>query len=238
MRKVIEAIGFLPFAVLFVGCACWPCHHARPKPGPMPPDPEHPVVTAVGVEDAVEAALLEQETGLRPIKLVDGILYYVPDPEVTVRLADLGYQPSEVDGARVYERLMVATGGSEEELREAEVTVLLREKNHRVVHGTIQQLRVLARLGVRLEPARREPRPRQVRVRVGSLDQVRVVAESGVDVYSAGPVDADPETEYTSQDEFRVDYVVYGGAFDDAIERLREQGIDVEILPDPPEVER
>lgn len=236
MRRSMKAVWMLAFGGLVVGCASWPCCKHQTGPGPMPPEPEHAVVSAVEVEDAIEVALLEQEIGLMPVRLEERTLYYVPDAAVSRRLEELGYQPKGVDGAQVYRRVMKATGGEDDDVREAGVTVLLREEDHRVVYGTIQQLRVLARLGVRLEEVRRDPRPRQVRVLVGSAEDVRAVAEAGVDVYSSAPARA--EQEQKRRQRYEQGYVVYGGAFDDAIDRLRERDFDVEVLPDPSEVER
>lgn len=233
MRRPLKTLWMLALGGLVVGCASWPCCTRQKEPGVMPPDPERAVVSAVEVEDAVEVALLEQEIGLVPVRLDERTLYYVPDAEVSRRLEELGYRPKEVEGAQIYRRVMRASGGGEDEIREAGVIVLLREKDHRVVYGTIQQLRILARLGVRLEEVRREPRPRQVRVLVVSSEQVRAVAEAGVDVYSAGPVGDEREQTYRERG-----WVVYGGAFDDAIDRLRELDYDVEVLPDPPEVQQ
>jgi hypothetical protein len=248
MRGMAKVLTTLALGSLVVGCASWCCTPKKPKPGAMPPEPEHAVVSAIEVEDAVEVALLEQEIGLVPIRLESRTLYYEPDAEVTRRLEQLGYRPKQVEGLQVYRRVMRALGGGDDEIREAGVTVLLREEDHRVVYGTLQQLRVLARLGVRLEEVRQEPRPRQVRVLVRSREDVQKVADAGVDVYTVEPLRTAGQqqpsaAEIYGEDQAGVErdvpsaaFVVYGGAFDVTIDRLRELDYSVDVVSDVPEV--
>lgn len=239
-RRSRDLLGGLMLVALcgaVAGCACWRCPSKPPAPGPAPPEPPVARLSTIEVEDAIEAALLEQELGLVPVTIREGrFVYYEPDEELDLKLANLGYTPVDVDAARVLQRVMKILRkprADEAPLHEAGVTLILRQKCCWVVRGTYRQLKTLARLGYPLaDPEEGDLRPRQVRVSVASFAQIGEVARAGVDIYSAGPLDDVGPYELTHR---QVDYVVYGGAFDDAIDRLRELDFDVEVLPSPEE---
>lgn len=196
--------------------------------GWKPPDPQSlKPIYHIQVEDAVEAGLLEQEVGLKPAVVRGNTLYY-DDVKLNKQLTELGYRPVPTERADVEYRLIrVARDRDEKDVRDVGVTIVLREQDYWIVRGSLRQLNVLSRLGFRLdELGGREPRPRQVRVKVDTLDLVGDVARAGVDIYTVG---REPE---------RHGYVVYGGAFDYAIDRLRDEGFSVQIDPDPPGVTR
>lgn len=244
-RRLAHALALVALAGSLTGCLCRFCPPKAPEPGPPPPEPPVETLARIEVEDGIEVALLEQELGLEPVKVEQGrILYYRPDAEMTRKLADLGYQPVQVDAAPVLHRVMRVDRSprlEEDTLVEAGATIILRQEQYWVIRASYRQLQVLARLGYPLtELGELELHPRQVRVVVGSFDRIAEVARAGVDIYTAGPLRdfKGPDLEYQSKPYGDKPYVVFGGAFDDAIDRLRELDLDVEILPDPQGVVR
>lgn len=180
----------------------------------------------IEVEDASEAALIEQELKVKPELLQGRSFYYYGDESINKRLLALDYRPSPVDPDDIFTRLVrVERRGTEAALRDIGVTIVLRERSYWVVRGTRKQLRVVARSGYRVqELGRREPRPRQVRLVVSTPAQVDEVGALRVDIYDVQRTPAG--------------YVIHGGAFDDAIDDLRARRFVVQILPDPPGVIR
>jgi hypothetical protein len=214
-------------------CLCRYPGSTVPGGGPLP------VLDSIVVEDPLEAALLQQELGLKPYRVVGRTLYY-EDTGLAPRLIALGYQPQRAVSEAVVERLVrvhrrkKAGAREEQALQEAGALIVLRERNYWIVRASVERLRLLSRLGFRLEGlGGREPRPRQVLVQVATLEQVGAVARAGVDIYAVAPAPVSPA--YEQQ---RRGYVISGGAFDYAIDTLREQGFEVTLEPDPPGVVR
>lgn len=223
-------------AALMAGGAC--CHYRYPGTG-VPGGGPLPVLDSIVIEDPLEAALLQQELGLKPYRVVGRTLYY-EDTGLTPRLISLGYQPRREAAAALVERLVrvdrrrKADVREEQALREAGALIVLRERTYWIVRASVERLQLLSRLGFRLEGIDgREPRPRQVLVQVASLEQVGAVARAGVDIYAVGPAPASRAYEQKERG-----YVIAGGAFDNAIDSLREQGFMVSLQPDPPGVTR
>ncbi len=180
----------------------------------------------IEVEDAVEAALIEQELRIRPELVRGRLFYFFGDERTNRRLGELGYQPLPTDPEDIRVRVVrVAQKGTEAELRDIGVTVVLREKQYWVVRATPGQLRMLSRLGYRIEElGEREPRPRQIRLVVARESQVDEIGSLRVDIFGVRRL--------------KDGYEIGGGAFDDVIDELRARGFEVEILPDPPGVVR
>lgn len=226
MKRTITFCIALLFAV--AGCKHAPGYGGAPGVDLEPP--REPIL-AVGVGDAIEAALLEQQLRLVPVRLDGTTLYLYDRGDIRARLASLGYEPQRVNGAEVARRVVRVSlqgGAPRDDLSKFGVNVINREREHWVVTGTVAALRALAGAGYRLEPVRDpEPRPRQVRIRARSAEDVGKLGGI-VDIYSVERAGRPNE----QQREGAV--IVYGAAFDSQIDQVRELGMEVEILPPPP----
>ena len=176
---------------------------------------------AINIEDPDEIALLTQQLKLRQVMVARGTLYFAADDAQLGRLRELGYQVRRVDPEAVDSRVLrVRRSGSEDGLRESGVVVVTREPTYWIVSGTPAQLRRLVAVGYRLEAlAPGEPRPRLIRLVVGSQTDVQRVANLEVDIFSV----ADTVGRYT----------ILGAALDMQIDRLRQAGFTVMLLPRP-----
>jgi hypothetical protein len=228
MSKLRFAAAAAAAAVLLTGA----CRRSRPSvetPPPvetqgravvLPPRSTAPRY-AITTNDPDEIALLAQQLKLRQAMVAQGRLYFVADDAQLRRLRELGYQVERVDPETVDSRVLrVRRGGSEESLRESGVVVVQREPTYWIVAGTLAQLRRLVAAGYRLEAlGPGEPRPRRIRVVVGSQADVQRIANYEVDIFSV----ADTAGRYT----------VLGAAQDMQIDRLRQAGFTVVLLPRP-----
>ena len=176
---------------------------------------------AITIEDPDEIALLTQQLKLRQVMAARSTLYFGADEAQLRRLRELGYEVRRVDPEVVDSRVLrVRRAGSEESLRERGIVVVSREPTYWIVSGTLAELRRLVAAGSRLEPlAPGEPRPRRIRLVVGSTDDVQRVANLDVDIFSV----ADTAGRYT----------ILGAALDMHIDRLRQAGFTVVLLPTP-----
>ena len=193
------------------------------------PEPATKQLFRIEVEDAIEAELITQQLKIKP-QLVEGrSFFYCGNEETNKLLGSYGYEPSRADPEEVFKRVVrVIRKGSEEDLRDCGIVIILREREYWIVRATLKQLRVLQKRGYEIkEIGRDEARPRQIKVTVHSMGQVEEAGKIGIDIYSVGRAEKEHETLF-----------VYGGAFDDAIDELKRQGFEVEILPDPPGVKR
>lgn len=170
----------------------------------------------VGVDDAVEVGLIEQQLDATVVRVDDGRAYLVDRPGLRERLVAAGYEPAAVDRLAVEERVVrVLRRGAEPELLETGVELINREDGYWVVRGTLARLAVLQRLGYRFAPlGPDEPRPREVRLTVPTRDDIARVAALHVDIYSVSQTAAGIE--------------IYAGASDAQIDRLRAAGYTVE----------
>jgi hypothetical protein len=195
--------------------------------------PSEPIL-AVAVGDAIEAALLEQQLRVAPVRLDGTTLYLYDRGDIRARLESLGYEPQRVNGADVAQRVArVSRRGAApgEEIAQFGVSVINRERDHWVVTGSVAALRGLAGSGYRLDPVRDpEPRPRQVRILARSIEDVGRLGGI-VDIYSVEGAD---RRRYETNDQQGRGVIVYGAAFDSQIDQVRALGMDVEILPPPP----
>jgi hypothetical protein len=181
----------------------------------------------IDVEDSIEAGLIEQQLKVKPTLIRSRSFYYYGNEEINQLLRRNGYEPVRVNRVDVLTRLVmvIRKQGTEEDLAEAGVTVVLREREYWVVRATLRQLQLVERLGFSIEElGHREPRPRQVRIAVSRLEQVAEVGSLRVDIYDTT--------------KSKKGYVIMGGAFDDRIDELKAAGFEVEIMPDPPGVIR
>lgn len=238
MRKNFRGLTYVlvvcTVALATSGCCSWCRHPTTPSGGNPDAVPVETVpLDVVEVEDAIETALLVQELGLEPITTVGRKVYFRGDDALKTRLADLGYEIRREDANEVLQRVMKAEGPDDEAfMNELGLRILLREKGAWILQGPLARLRALARAGYRLSDLKeREPHPRSIRIFVSGPEQVAEVARAGVDVYSAGFEADSPADQYREKRR----YVVYGGAFDYAIDALQARGFTVEIEDDPTE---
>ena len=185
------------------------------------PPPSSSARYIVSVSDPDEIALLIQQLKLRQAIAARGLLYFEADNSQLGRLRELGYELKQVDPETVDSRVVrVRRTAPEENLRESGVIVVTREGTHWIVSGTIAQLRRLAGAGFRLDSlGPGEPRPRWIRVVVKTEDDVQRVANMEVDIFGV----ADSAGVYR----------ILGAALDMQIDRLRQAGFTVTLLPTP-----
>ena len=110
--------------------------------------------------------------------------------------------------------------GGEEQLRQYGAILISREERYWIVSARLGQLRRMAREGYGLEaigPA--EPRPPSSSWRSPARDDVQRVANLQVDIF--GVADSAGR------------FIIRGGALDMQIDRLREAGFVVTVLPSP-----
>ena len=190
-----------------------------PPPVVLPPPSKQPLYT-IATEDPDEIALLRQQLKLTGVTATPGAIYFEADQGQLGRLKELGYQVAQADPEAVdYRIVRVQRRGTEEELRAQGITIIAREKAYWVVSGKLGQLRRLVAAGYVLQPiATDEPRLRQIRIVVSSNDDVQRVANYQVDIF--GVADTTGRR-----------FVIRGAALDMQIDRLREAGFTVEILP-------
>ena len=228
----MRRLGLICFLLLFAATACkhaQPPGYGTPAPGVDLEPPREPIL-AVSVADSIEAALLEQQLNVVPVRLDGTTLYLYDRGGIGARLADLGYDPQRVNGSQVAQRTVrVSQQGAapREDLSKFGVSVINRERDHWVVSGSLAALRALTGAGYQLAPVRDpEPRPRQVRVLARSIEDVGRLGGI-MDIYSVERADRQQQTKGGP-------VIVYGAAFDFEIDRIRELGMEVEILPPPP----
>lgn len=180
----------------------------------------------IEIEDADEAALIEQELQLHPVLVRGHAFYYYANEKLNRQLVDIGFSPRRIQASEIVTQIVrVSRTRSESALREFGARVILRERDYWIVYVTESQLAALRRGGFRDEPLRPgEPYPRQVKLVVARPGDVREKIAPLIDIYSVEP----------SKDQL----IVFGGAFDYAIDELRAKGFRVELLPDPPGVKR
>ena len=164
-------------------------------PAVLLPPPSTTPRYAIAIDDPDEIALLSQQVKLRQVMAARGTLYFAADDGQLRRLRELGYQVTRVDPEAVDIRVLrVRRSGSEDNMRESGIVVVTREPTYWIVSGTLAQLRRLVAAGYRLEAlAPGEPRPRWIRLVVGSQTDVQRVANFDVDIFSV----ADTAGRYT-----------------------------------------
>jgi hypothetical protein len=197
-----------------------PPRQTQGTPVTLPPPSPTPRY-AINIADPDEIALLTQRLKLQNARTARGTLYFTADDAQLGRLRELGYQVERVNPDAVDSRVLrVRRTASEDGLRESGVVIVTREPSYWIVSGTMAQLRRLVAAGYRLETlGPGEPRPRRIRLVVGSSTDVQRVANLDVDIFSV----ADTAGRYT----------ILGAALDMHIDRLRQAGYTVVLLPTP-----
>lgn len=189
-------------------------------------------IYSISVEDGAEVALLKQQLKLEPIYTKGLTLYFIETEGIIKRLQELGYAPVRADAYQVFKRVVrVHKKGLEDELMVSEdelkvredaltktgVKLINREQNYWVVSGNLSQLSTLERSGYRITKAgTHELRPREVRILVKSREDVAWVGSIHIDIYSV------KETESG--------IFVYGGAFDNQIDQIRNKNFKVDKI--------
>ena len=232
MSKCRLAVAASLAVVLVAANAC------RSRPVPPVETPPPPVVVppteqvvlpaptgepryAITTDDPDEIALLVERLKLRRPIVSGKTLYFDADDRQLGQVRELGLTPVRVDADQVDSRVVrVLRRGSEDQLREYGVTVVNREQGYWVASGTLSQLRRLVADGYRLFAiASDEPRQRWVRISVASQDDVQRVANYQVDIF--GVADSAGR------------FIIRGGALDMQIDRLRQAGFNVVVVPTP-----
>jgi hypothetical protein len=180
----------------------------------------------IEVEDEDEAMLIQQELKLQPALVRGQSFYYYGDEQINKKLAEFDYHASAVDPDEIFTRVVRIVGKAEETaLRDVGATVILRERGYLIIRATPKQLRILSRLGYKIEElGAEEPQPRRVRLVVSTAAQVAEVGSLRVNIDTV--------------QKGKGGNVILGDAFDDVIDELRAQGFKVQILPDYPGVTR
>jgi hypothetical protein len=189
----------------------------------LEPNDPRPIFS-IAVGDDTEAALVQQQLGVQPLRIKGHTLYFYDAPGIRAKLAEYGYEPTKESSYAVYERVVrVAKRGDQKELARFDVTLINRESNYWVIRGSIGALRALSAAGYRLSQlGSNEPRPRQVRIYAPSLADVQRINAHFVDIYSV-----------SGEGQDRRGVIVIGAAFDGQIDALIEEGFRVETI-DPP----
>jgi hypothetical protein len=178
------------FAVLL--CACRHGGYGGGGTGPgtpavqLEPNDTRPLFS-IEVGDEIEAALLQQRLRLEPLRLDGKRLFFHDAGDIRAQLAVFGYEPVQADPYRVYQRVVrVRKRGDEAALRRAGVTLINREPEAWIVRGDLGTLRGLVAAGYVITPiASNEPRPRYIRVYVGTPAQAQEVGRI-VSIYASG----------------------------------------------------
>lgn len=198
-------------------CACTNHRPIDWQTGPVKLEPEEKrPILSVQIADASEAALLEQEIEVELLRTDGSTLYLVEVEGLAERLRAFGYEPQAANPYEVFRRVVrVERRGSERELLAAGVRLINREEAYWVVEAPLSSLRVLEARGLRMSSlSGEEPRPREVRIRARSREDIQRVAALHVDIYSV-------------DDSYEI-LTIYAGAFDYQIDALEEQGFEVE----------
>jgi hypothetical protein len=211
----------LSVGLLLASSCRTPAPGGTTTPAEVLPAPSTTPRYAVAVADPDEIALLQQQFQLRRPVADRGTLYFEADSTTLGRLRELGYQVTQVDPEVVDSRVVrVIRRGGEEQLRQYGAILISREERYWIVSARLGQLRRMAREGYRLEPiGPAEPRPRVIVVDVATRDDVQRVANLQVDIF--GVADSAGR------------FIIRGGALDMQIDRLREAGFAVTVLPSP-----
>jgi hypothetical protein len=216
-------------AALLVASACrrpappveTPPPTVPPTQGVVLPAPSTEPRYAITTTDPDEIALLAERLRLRQVLVAGSTLYFAADEPQLQQLRELGYEVGRVDADQVDGRVLrVQRRGTEEALREFGVTVINREPAYWIISGKLAQLRRLVAAGYRLEAlAPDEPRERWIRIEVPTRDDVQRVANFQVDIF--GVADSAGR------------FIIRGAAMDMQIDRLRQAGFTVVLLPRP-----
>ncbi len=212
-------LGIL-FVVLAISCT-------TVKTGDLEPASKVPVYS-ITVEDATEAAILEQELKLQILKIEGNQLYYSDENGAMAdRLVQFGYnRPTKEDPYQVnktYRMLLLKSVKDSlpvmlAKVKELKITLINQEKDHWVLYGSLADLKQLQAQGYQLTKLNYELRPREIKVEVESREDIQKIANLGVDIFSS------------ASSQTRRIIIVEGSAFDHQIEEIRKMGFTVTVV--------
>jgi hypothetical protein len=193
------------------------CHRNTKGNMDLEPKDKRPVYhTTVG--DADEAEILQQELLIEPQNVaIPDLWFYAKDEGALTKMKDLGYEISKSDLKQVYSKVVKSQPLTNEQIEEFKIQLINREKDHFVIRGTLEQLSALQNKGIKLMPVDYEPRPREVKVIVSRPEDVQKASETGLDIYS-------------TQTGKEREIIIYGGAFDYAIDAMKKLNFNVSII--------
>lgn len=184
-------------------------------------------VNSVLVNDAEEVAILQQELEIEVKYVNNNTLYFYANEATLSKLKDIGYLVSQENPMQTsfktvkllskYNNLLKKEKNLEvsKELLKNKIKILNREDDHWIIYGTLEDLKKIERLGFKLENLEIEIHPRTVKITGASVEDIQIINEMNVDIYSS---------------ELNGNYLtVYGGAYDYQIDRLRDAGFEVSI---------
>jgi len=214
VENIVKFFSLIFLGLLFANCIC---SHTENNKVDLAPNDSRPVYS-ITIADGNELALLKQQLKIEPVYARGKTLYFLKDEVLIEKLEALGYRPVKENPYDVYERIVrVKRRGKEEELMKTGVRLINRENSYWIVRGNLEQLKILQRLGYRINRiSQEEPRPREVRILVKQKEDVAWVAAIHVDIYTVIREDRG--------------FAIYAGALDYQIDKLREREYEVEII--------
>ena len=184
-------------------------------------------VKSIKIDDATEAALIEQELDIEIKHVANNTLYFYSDNEdVLSTLKEIGYQVTDENPTQISYKMVKLVSKDKtalstekndsilKELQEYRIKLFNREDGYWVIYGSLSDLSRIRDLGFVLEDLDTEIHPRSVKITVRSESDIQRVNEMGVDIYTTRL-----EGNY---------YVVYGGAYDSQIDLMEASGYQVE----------
>ncbi len=195
------------------------CHKTLLKEPNLEPNDKRPIYR-ITVGDADEAQLLQQQLKLDILRIEGPNLFFFESTGTLLdSLKNLGYFAENVVSQQVFYRIVKIPGlDKEDNLSETGVQLINREKDHLIVRGNLNQLKLLKERGVSITVPGYEARPRQIQISISNRSDVQRVSEFYIDIYSV---------ENTKEDGL----VIYGGAFDYQIDLLKENDFQVTVMP-------
>lgn len=184
-------------------------------------------VKSIKIDDAAEAALIEQELDIEVKYVANNTLYFYSNNQNTLsQLKDIGYQINDENPTQTSFRMVRLFSKDKmilsrekntlisKELQEYQIKVFNREKDYWVIYGSLSALSRIKELGFVMKNLDIEIRPRTVKIIVPSKNDIQRVNEMDVDIYS------------TAQKGKQ--YVIYGGAYDYQIDLMEAAEYQVE----------
>jgi hypothetical protein len=190
--------------------------------------PNKDPIYSIAVDDASEAALLQQQLKLNVVKIENNRMYFSNGSNsLANKLKELGYEKViREDLLQVYKKYcqirQPATEDSMQKnllsaLSRQDVQVVNREKDHWVIYGSLKALNSLKKAGYVISNLPYELRPREIEVTVKTTEDVQKVAAANVDIFSA------------ERDRATNGIIIHGSAFDYQIDKVRDMGFGVTI---------
>lgn len=213
-KKLLTAIQWI--ATLFLAITFYSCRCNNEKKLDLEPTDKRAVYhTTIG--DADEADILTQELSIEIQNVAPPDLWFhVKDDGTLNKMRNLGYEISKSDLKQVHYKVVKCEPLTDEQIKEFKIQLINREKDHFVIRGTLEQLSALQGKGIKIMVLDYEPRPREVKVVVSRTEDVQKASEAGLDIYS---------TEIKERE-----IIIYGGAFDYAIDAMKKLNFNVTVV--------